>query len=292
MSIVQVRGGLEKVLARVLPPGTLPGDQLGWIYTPRILRDHVQRIAEVLKQTKSGVPLEQALMSFDGTKYSERVVEYTFTDHWLRENNDTQSVLDIGCVLNNKVMTSAVSESFDSIWYCNPAVEPLCDHGIETYYAVSTLDNAFRESELKFGTVTCLSTIEHIGYDNSQYGVHVPDALVEPSTEILSESLTKIAGLLYGGGRALVSVPYGRRNVCHHRITRKKAFQLFDFASIQEAFESVSSSCVTKLSVFKATSNGWEKQQTPEECTPLYGHGVPGAGAVALIELQKNADAE
>lgn len=55
-----------------------------------------------------------------------------------------------------------------------------------------------------FDTVTCVSTIEHVGHDNSRYGSDRTDAGQEDVV-----ALAEVARVVRPGGRVLITVPFG-----------------------------------------------------------------------------------
>jgi hypothetical protein len=140
-----------------------------------------------------------------------------------------------------------------------------------------------------FDLITCLSTVEHIGYDNTQYRVDAKPVYTEPSIAPLLDTLRLIMKWLKPGGSVMISVPYGRRSVCRHRVTKKTAFQLFDGTSLQQASEWIKRLDGTlSYKVYRGSKNGWTLLERPESCDVLYAHGFPAAAAVAILVGRKN----
>lgn len=64
------------------------------------------------------------------SQYDERLIEYSWILWKLTDQDRTASqtdnhLLDAGCVLNNAVIAPYLSESFNGIWFMNPAQETL-----------------------------------------------------------------------------------------------------------------------------------------------------------------------
>jgi hypothetical protein len=196
-------------------------------------------------------------------------------------------ILDVGCVLNNKLVSNILKEHCQQIWLANLVVEPHVYLQNPVYYHLSSLEDAFPYGQ-QFPLVTCLSTIEHIGYDNSQYGSKTPAKYTQPSIEPLLQSLCKLARLLAPGGQLLVSVPFGYRETLIHPATGKIFSQVFDFAAMQAGLVELQKAGVaSELEVIAATKIGWGPVD-PQTCTARYAENTPAAGAVAFITGRKS----
>ncbi len=238
-------------------------------------------ITGFIQKVGMGESVDQVLSGFDARQYDERVAEYTYFSAWLQRAGKQAEILDVGCVLNNSLVDPVLTTSCESVWFCNVDLEPVAVE-VPVYYHLSTLQDAFQNGR-KFDVITSLSTIEHIGYDNSQYGSSVPAIYTEPEVEPLVNSIVKIVDLLNVGGRFLISVPYGCREVLIHPYTLKKASQVFDFDAIQAAINAISAK-VSELEfdVYQISSEGWSKVDA-EQCQARYADGCPAAAAVAFI---------
>ncbi|MDR3696330.1 hypothetical protein [Mucilaginibacter sp.] len=250
------------------------------ILTKEEIRKNNIRISAVVDKVLKGESIYDALKGFDATKTQERVAEYGFFSSILKDFTDI-AVLDVGCVLNNRNVNTVLKEHCNSVWFCNVAVEPICIDS-PVYYHISTLEKAV--FSFKFPLVTCLSTIEHIGYDNSQYNSSIPAEYTTPQNGTLIASVNKLATFVAPGGTLMVSVPFGYREVVKHPLTGKKSSQIFDSESTKLALEAlVSQGFKAELFVFEALNDGWVKVD-PENCHSKYGLITPGAGAVAIIK--------
>lgn len=259
--------------------------------TPKLGPDYFPKakalIDRLVKKTIRGGDLVDALCGFNGNDFTERVVEYPFFARWFLEHAERDSeLLDVGCVLNHKSVSRLLSKRCRAVWFCNVAPEPVAITHLPFYYLLSDMNTAFQDGR-QFPLVTCLSTIEHIGFDNSQYGDKTPARYSEPTLEPFLEALKHIARLTKPGGQFLVSVPFGRREVIEHPATGKIASQVFDFESLREGLTSLYAfRVIPKVSVFKATLNGWISVE-PRHCDARYADGCVAAGAVALITGRK-----
>lgn len=239
-------------------------------------------IQKAIRRVEHGEPLDRILLGFPGQTFDERVVEYPALAQWLLSKPKRLDLLDIGCVLNNRVAVDLVMRHCDRLWFLNPAAEPLRLFRDRVFYHLSPLETSFSHGET-FPLVTCISTIEHVGYDNSHYGVSSPAQYHAPADEPLLESLIHIARLLRQGGSCFVTVPFGRRELVTHPLTGKHSSQVFDGAAVRRGVAAlVEKGVKADFCVYSAYSDGWRKADADGDCG-RYAFGVPAASSVALI---------
>lgn len=242
---------------------------------------------KLMEQVRSGENFYQVMQGFRGKDYDDRVVEYPYFVTWLLRQETGQDILDVGCVLNNKLVSNILKERCKRVWLSNLVVESQVFVQNSVFYHLAGLHDAFPDGE-QFPLVTCLSTIEHIGYDNSQYGSKISAKYTEPALEPLTQSLHKLGMLVAPGGELLVSVPFGYREAVTHPATGKKSSQIFDATAIEAGMEALHNSGIaTEFEVMAATEQGWEIA-APKTCQARYADGTPAAGAVAFITGKKD----
>jgi glycosyltransferase involved in cell wall biosynthesis/SAM-dependent methyltransferase len=125
-----------------------------------------------------------------------------------------------------------------------------------------------------FDLVLCISTLEHIGHDNTQYGLpfeqreHAADAA----------ALSELARILAPSGRLLISVPFGRRE-------ERGWFKQYDHEEWNQLIGRAGLTAAEQEH-FKLTDQGWEPVQDPRTMGLLsYGDGVPAAKGVLCAAL-------
>jgi len=128
-----------------------------------------------------------------------------------------------------------------------------------------------------FDLVLCISTIEHVGMDNSRYGVtgHVGlggDAL----------TLRELTRVLRPAGRLLITVPFGRRE--NHswfvQYDRKRWRELTGPTGLEEE----------EVQIFHLTDFGWSQAQDIDALEQMsYGGDAPAARGVLCASLRKPA---
>ena len=238
-------------------------------------------IAEQIRRVRGGEDIVSVLSGFPAKVFDERTAEYAYFVWWLLTQAEEKSLLDVGCVLNNKAVSAILRDRCTSIWFCNAALEPVVIEN-PVYYHVSTLENSFPSGQ-RFPLVTCLSTIEHVGYDNSQYGTKSVPEYTETTVEPLVSSVEHLTRITARPGNLLISVPFGFREVLIHPKTGRVASQVFDSEAMQEGVRTLEHAGFSaKLEVFAAKNDGWHRTD-PEGCQARYADGCPAAGAVAFL---------
>ena len=138
-----------------------------------------------------------------GVGLNERVVEYP----WLFSRRPTGLVLDAGSTLNHRAVLRRLLPSLSGLHIVTLGPEGHSFPKLGVSYVYSDLRELPYASET-FDDVTCVSTLEHVGMDNSRYarGAPAPGNASESTERALSELLR----VLRVGGRLLLTVPYGR----------------------------------------------------------------------------------
>jgi hypothetical protein len=243
-------------------------------------------IQSLIERIKRGEELENVLKGFKATKFDERIVEYCYFTKWLLSQEIGLNILDVGSVLNNKLVENLLYERVCEVWFVNPQIETTSFIDNPVFYHVSHIENAFPSGN-KFPLITCLSTIEHIGYDNSHYGDSTSPKYTKPENEPMISSFLTLSNLLDRGGKLLISVPYGYREVNIHPDTKQISSQVFDYQSIQDGLRALSSvNIIADIEVFETSSKGWKKVN-PVTCQAKYADGCPAAKAVVIISGEK-----
>jgi SAM-dependent methyltransferase len=138
-----------------------------------------------------------------GLGLDERVVEYP----WVFAQQLFGRVLDAGSTFNHAHILDRLLPSLDALHIVTLAPEEIAF----TERGVSYLFADLRELPLRDGlydAVVSISTLEHVGMDNSSYGA-APGRSNDPDLE-LRRALGELRRVACPGGRLLVTVPYGR----------------------------------------------------------------------------------
>jgi SAM-dependent methyltransferase len=149
-----------------------------------------------------------------------------------------------------------------SLLYAESVCRDICDTGF---------------SDETFDLVWCISSLEHIGMDNSAYGEsRSDDATAE-------RALAEIVRLTRPGGSILVTVPYGK-------LENHGWFRNFDQDSLQELLEAVRPhGSVHELYFAHSRGGGWSRSDAGDLRTTGYlDEGNAGAAGLAAVVIEKH----
>jgi SAM-dependent methyltransferase len=241
--------------------------------------------------------IDRALASAPGDQYGrddagldERVVEYPWALHRLAARHRAgDPILDAGSVLNHRrILAHCRRTGLQPISIVTLKYEGFARVSDEVRYEFADLRRLPYRDEW-FGAVVCLSTLEHVGMDNSMYGDSA-GSTVDPSRET-EAAMREIRRVTRPGGALLLSVPFGARE-------DRGWLRLFDAAELQR-LTAVAGWRVDDTRVVRATRDGWRACAVADAATAGYNEPrstrrssvrtapewVSAAEAVALVEL-------
>ena len=270
------RGRLKKYLKNNRVPWSEGYDDFKWNKIAEAINDK-----SILQIFRSGQPLPPGY----GHGLDERIVEYPFVFSKLRQ--DETILLDAGSTFNFEQIVShpLVTSKDMSIYTFYPEGWNYISKRIS--YVFGDLRNLpFRDSW--FQEVVCISTLEHIGLDNSMYGYNVDAMTATPdeSSSYLS-AISEMVRVLKGGGQLLMTFPFGK-----HR--NYGFFQQFDSEMVGTIFQLLKKSGTPESTFYKYLQGGWTLS-TETECidaesfNPHTGEGRGSDGAAhsrAICALQ------
>lgn len=222
----------------------------------------------------------------------ERAVEYPLALDALLElgQRDRKRLLDVGCVLNNRIISDYVRRHVGTMWLWNASLEKLV-YPDDLVYVVSDLREPLLPEEVRFDLVTCLSTLEHTGMDNTRYGgkpAEFSGEIVDPERFAI-EGLRNIVRYVAPGGRLLVSVPFGPFEFVYvYGIPDRPIYYTFDRGRL-EALAQVLDGFDVKLSAYRnVPQRGWFPAELAEDENILrHADGCAAAGGVAFIDAKR-----
>jgi len=196
----------------------------------KVLND--QEMMQVFKQSRQ-------LPEGYGFRLDERLIEYP----WVlsRLPKERCLVLDAGSALNfDYLVSNPIIENKD-LYIMTLFLEPQCfwKRGISYVYA-DLRDNPFNDGY--FDIIVCISTLEHVGMDNTMYAETQQSRANDPAS--FAEAIKEFNRILKPGGLLFITVPYGKH-------TNYGFFQQFDASLVQTAIEAFNGSA-DEISYYQA----------------------------------------
>jgi len=178
-----------------------------------------------------------------GVGLDERVVEHP----WLLAHDLHGKVLDAGSALNHRHVVEALLPRIRDLCVATIEPEPTAFLRRRVSYVYADLrDLPFRDGH--FDIVASVSTLEHIGMDNSRYGSALSRSS-GPDRE-LRAAVEELVRVLAPGGSLFVTVPYGVPE--DHGWLRQ-----FDRGGLERIVEAATPSS-SSIAVYRYSRSGWQ----------------------------------
>lgn len=135
----------------------------------------------------------------------ERIVEYYWIINELKKLKG--KLLDAGSTLNFSIILNKIAKKYDiTIQTLYPENDCFFNHGISYVYNDLTQKN-FNNNY--FDVITCISTLEHIGFDNKIYQTTLKNEM-KKNNESYLQVIKNFKLLLKKNGTLLLTIPFGK----------------------------------------------------------------------------------
>lgn len=187
-----------------------------------------------------------------GFRLDERIIEYPW--FFSRLPKESGRLLDAGSVLNFEYLLSNPILRNKQIFISTLAPEPACHASRGISYIYEDLrDSCFKNDY--FDWIASLSTIEHIGLDNTL--LYTSDASKkEARTKTYLTAIQEYRRMLKPGGKLYVSFPFGLPK-------NHGWFQVFNSAMLDELIDVFSPAQFAEYH-YRYTPDGWQKSSRDE----------------------------
>lgn len=253
-----------------------------YYYDPPVSRDAL--IAELCSRMERGEEWHNLLGDPRSLGHGERIPEYTYTFETLRTLRPA-ALLDVGCVLNNPIFDRFIPDECE-VSFLNPASEPMVRRRA-TYFRRTLTEFAGP----KYPFVTCLSTLEHIGFDNTRYGTDLTDEGWDwpQAISCICDSIEHLTKFVGPGGTLLVSCPFGRKE--YVRLPPKTGVRVWQVLHSEHvaALKQRPSLRGIRFVFLRLGASGWEPVMEDAEFAP-YGSLGPGASGVMFAQWRCGTD--
>ena len=239
-----------------------------------------------LESFAEGAPL----LPMYGYRLDERVVELP----WLfsRISSSQTRFLDAGSALNHDVTIARLMacDKDLTILTLMPERWAFWKQGI-SYHFDDVRAMPFRDEW--FDEIACISTLEHVGMDNLNYGEAAQSAIEREDFQIAAIDLWRV---LKKGGRLFITVPFGRRqDVFWNNVLFMQQFDQQMLEKLLACFEGG----ITDVTFYQYSPGGWQVS-TLEACADVEYFNMhestgpaadfaAAARAVACLEIRKES---
>jgi len=223
--------------------------------------------ADALERLAAAAPLPTGY----GAGGNERVIEIP----WLLAQRPHGKMLDAGSALNHTEYLDQLQPSLEALHIVTLVYEGAASPERDISYVYADL-RALPYADEYFDTIACISTLEHVGMDNTGYGSDAPPSS-DPAREV-DLAVAELARVLKKGGRLFVTVPYGR----HEDHPTFRQFDRHDLERLVAAAEPAR----TAISVYRDRGDGWALSDLEEASDASYRTDF-AAEAVACISLTR-----
>ncbi|MBW4546701.1 MAG: class I SAM-dependent methyltransferase [Symplocastrum torsivum CPER-KK1] len=231
----------EKMLQQYLQNGRVPWSSGYDLYKIELITQSISDDT-LLRRFRCSEPLSPDY----GFGIDERCVEYPWLVANLSEN--AKCLLDAGSVLNHRFILNHPTFENKKLHILTLAPEENCfwEKGISYLY------DDLRDIPIRndyYDTIICLSTLEHIGCDNT---LHTQDETYQENRpEDFVLVMKELRRVLKPGGSLFLSVPFG--------VYRQLGtFQQFDRELLSRAVEAFELASEVTETFYQYTANGWQ----------------------------------
>ena len=205
----------------------------------------------LLVAIKTGRPLPSRY----GVGFDERVVEFP----WTVTRDLTGVVLDAGSTLNHPHILIRVRPAVEELHIVTLAPEQQAYPFLDVSYLYADL-RRLPVQDATYDRVVSISTLEHVGMDNEQYGDHAPRAA--DAAAALAEAIGELRRVLKPGGKLFLTVPYGEPA----DLGWQRIFDAAGIAEIAAAF----GSAPARTEYFRYHEGGWARSDADDAAGAVY----------------------
>jgi len=183
-------------------------------------------------------------------------------------------LLDVGSSLNYKPILNFEALQDKKITILN--LSPEDNRFSKISYVVGDIRNLPFDSN-SFDLITCISTLEHVGLDNTRYASEAKN--LESRPRDFEKAVGELKRVAKPNAKVFITVPFGKYQ-------NFRWFQQFDSTMIREIIKTFAPKQY-QLTYYKYGENGWNISDESACLNSEYRSSISFASAVACLELIK-----
>ena len=164
----------------------------------------------------------------------ERIIEYKWVINELAGKKG--KLLDAGSTINFKPIIDKLENFNITIQTLYPEKNNFNSKSINYIYS-DLRDKIFQENYFDF--ITCISTLEHVGFDNSHYNYYENKKISSDNPKDYLNVIKNFNHILKKDGELLLTLPFGKKQIFKH-------LQQFDSNEIKNLIETFSPNKLSK----------------------------------------------
>ena len=209
-----------------------------------------------------------------GAYLDERCVEIPWALHNIK---NSKIILDAESALNHPYILKILA---DKLFFITTLYPENFRGTLGESYVYQDIRNMCYKDDY-FDSVTCVSTIEHIGFNNEGYKSSPNVKSSELGQGDFLDAVGEMRRVVKPSGKVLITAPFGKS------YTHKSIFRQFDHEMVMSIIKKFNPSKY-EYSIFKYSQNHWVKSNHNECKDTMYrDNHSPGAGSVLLLKLIK-----
>lgn len=210
----------------------------------------------------------------------ERIIEVPWIMKNLYNIKD-KNVLDAGCTLNFNYLIKKIIDTKNSLTFVNIFPEKNIFKSKKVNYFKQDISKmTFNDNY--FDVVTCISVLEHIGFDNSIYDNNNNNNDININENLYQKAITELKRVLKKNCYLYITVPYGK-------YIKFKNYQQFDNNKLRTIIDLFDPSELF-LDYYKYNNYKWHKtdKKNCESIEPIYKNNIGiSSNSIALIKMKK-----
>ena len=232
----------------------------------------------LLGKFKKSSPLPRSY----GFSLDERVIEYPWVLSRI-SGTPSENLLDVGSTLNYKVIFNLEALRDKKITILNLTSEESRFRRIS--YVVGDMRNLPFDNN-SFDLIACISTLEHVGLDNTRYTSNTENLEARPRD--FEKAVGELKRVAKPSAKVFITVPFGKYK-------NFGWFQQFDAAMIQQIIKAFNPGDY-QINYYRYTKDGWDisdeascrdAEYSGASNGKISADRAAGARAVACLELTK-----